>query len=223
MQKLGLAIPLFFVLVCVGCSSPPPMIVGPTSVRPEYFNTNIEKTGAIFQVGSMQLFEDTSVRYVGDIIKVSVSETFTSSEKTTANTSRDTSLQQKGPGSNAPLGGLFGSIFNIDANASGSNSFKGSGQTENNNTLNGSLMVSVIEILSNGNLVIAGEKKISMNGDKNTLRLTGVVKKQDIHAGVVDSSNIADVRIEQVGEGETADANKQTGSQSFFRSLFSFW
>ena len=87
-------------LLCVlgACSSPPPMVQGPTSVRPAYPVANIENNGAIFRVSSAQLFEESTTHYVGDILKIEIAESLTGSNKSTTSNSRDTSLKQVGPG-----------------------------------------------------------------------------------------------------------------------------
>lgn len=202
------------------CYSPAPMVAGPTSVRPSYPVPNVENNGAIFRVSSAQLFEEPTSYNVGDIIKIDISESISGSNKSATSNSRDTTLAQKGPGSGAPLGGLFTQLYDANYSASGSNTFKGSGQTENTNTMTGTLMVSIVEVLPNRNLVVSGEKRIGMNGNINTLRFSGVVRTRDIRGGVVASANVADARLEQVGGGTIADANSDGG---FFRRLLTIW
>ncbi len=224
-RHLVYCIGLLGVSLLSACTSPEPMIPGPTSVRPAYPVANIEGNGSIFHVSSAQLFEEPTRLNVGDIIKIDISETLTGSNKSTTTATRDTSLKQVGPGTgpNSALSGLLSSIFNLNATASGSDSFKGSGQTDNANTMTGTLMASVIEVLPNGNLMVAGEKRIGMNNSVNVLRFSGVVRTRDIRGGSVASSNVADARLEQVGGGAVADSVGQTPAQQFFRSLFTFW
>lgn len=202
------------------CYSPAPMVNGPTSVRPAYPVANVENNGAIFRVSSAQLFEEPTSYNVGDIIKIDISESISGSNKSATTNSRDTSLSQKGPGSTAPLAGLFGSLYTADFSASGSNSFKGSGQTDSSNSMTGTLMVSIVEVLPNRNLVVAGEKRIGLNNNVNTLRFSGVVRTRDIRGGIVASANVADARLEQVGGGTIADANADGG---FFKRLLTIW
>ncbi|MBB5393877.1 MULTISPECIES: flagellar basal body L-ring protein FlgH [unclassified Herbaspirillum] len=202
------------------CYSPAPMVSGPTSVRPSYPVANVENNGAIFRVSSAQLFEEPTAYNVGDIIKIDISESISGSNKSATNNSTDTTLSQKGPGSSAPLGGLFTALYDANYSASGSNSFKGSGDTSNSNTMTGTLMVSIVEVLPNRNLVVAGEKRIGINSNVNTLRFSGVVRTRDIRGGVVASANVADARLEQVGGGTVADASTDKG---FFRRLLTIW
>ena len=202
------------------CNSPAPMVNGPTSVRPAYQVANVENNGAIFRVSSAQLFEEPTTYNVGDIIKIDISESIRSSNKASTNNRRDSSLKQKGSGSGAPLGGLFTQLYDADYSASGNNTFKGSGDSSNTNTMSGTLMVSIVEVLPNRNLVVAGEKRIGVNGNINTLRFSGVVRTRDIRGGIVASSNVADARLEQVGGGSIADASTDG---NFFRRLLTIW
>jgi flagellar L-ring protein precursor FlgH len=225
-QRIAFCAGLFGLTLLSACSSPQPMIVGPTSVRPAYPVTNIESNGAIFRVSSAKLFEEPTTHNVGDILKIEINESLTGSNKSSTTTSRDSSLKQVGPGptTGSSLSGLLASIYNVNATASGSDSFKGSGQTENANTVTGTLMVTITEVLPNGNLTVAGEKRIGMNGSVNVLRFSGVVRERDIRGGnVVASSNVADARLEQVGGGAVADANGLNSLQQFFHSLLTFW
>jgi len=224
-HRAGLASLGLGLCLLAACGTPPPPVVpGPTSVRPPYPVANLENNGAIFRVSSAQLFEEPNARNVGDILKISISESLSASTKSTTNNSRATTLKQQGPGAGKSMSGLLASIFNIDDSASGADTFKGSGQTDNANTVTGTLMVSVIEVLPNNNLVVAGEKRISMNGSINTLRFSGVVRARDIHGGnVVSSSDVADARLEQIGGGGVADANQQNALQKFFRDILTFW
>lgn len=86
--------------------------------------------------------------------------------------------------------------------------------------MTGTLMVSIVEVLPNRNLVVAGEKRIGVNGNTNTLRFSGVVRTRDIRGGIVASSNVADARLEQVGGGSIADASTDG---NFFRRLLTIW
>jgi flagellar L-ring protein precursor FlgH len=202
------------------CNSPAPMVTGPTSVRPAYQVANVENNGAIFRVSSAQLFEEPTTYNVGDIIKIDISESISSSNKAATTNSRDTTLTQNGPGSGAPLGGRFTHRYDATYSANGSNTFKGSGDSSNTNTMTGTLMVSIVEVLPNRNLVVAGEKRIGVNGNTNTLRFSGVVRTRDIRGGIVASSNVADARLEQVGGGSIADASTDG---NFFRRLLTIW
>jgi len=119
---------------------------------------------------------------------------------------------------------LINNIYNVDASASGSDTYDGSGKSKNASTLEGKLAASVINVLPNGNLVVAGEKSISFNGNVATLRFSGVVDPADIKTGrIVSSSDVLDAKLEQVGTGLVADSNKRTWLQRFLTDKLTIW
>jgi hypothetical protein len=88
-----------------------------------------------------------------------------------------------------------------------SNTFAGKGSTENSNDFSGTITATVIEVLPNGHLVISGEKQIGVNHNVDVLRFSGQVDPRAIQTGnSVASAQIANVRIEQRGKGQQADA-----------------
>jgi flagellar L-ring protein precursor FlgH len=116
-------------------------------------------------------------------------------------------MSMSGSGSMPYLSGALEKFLSASISGSGSHTSSGKGETSNSNTFTGSLPVTVIEILPNGNLVVGGEKRVNVNGEINNLRLTGVVNPREIKAGnTISSTRVADARIEQVGEGVIADA-----------------
>jgi flagellar L-ring protein precursor FlgH len=217
-------------LTCLfgACSSVSPATVsGPTTVRPGYALSNLESRnqGAIFRAGSAHLlFEQQSARYIGDIVKIEIAESLSGSNKSGTSGSRKNALKVAGPGAGSSMTGLLKWIFDIDVDASGSDSFTGKGENSNSNVLKGKLAASVINVLPNGNLVIAGEKSIAQHGSSDTLRFSGVVSPTDIKAGnLVSSDNVADARFELGGRGLVADSNSRSWMQQFLVDSLSFW
>lgn len=89
--------------------------------------------------------------------------------------------------------------------------------------MTGTLAVTVIGTVSGGNLVVSGEKIISMSGNKDRLRLSGIVNPKDIEAGnYVSSSKVANARIEQAGIGMVNDATTMGWLQRMFLSVLTF-
>jgi len=216
--------------VLAACTSLPDtgIVQGPLGAPPVPRPVNIERvnSGAIFQpnMQTVSLFSaDRKPRYVGDTLKIDISETLSASSKVNTDTSRETALSAKGPGAKAGAG-IFSSIMNLDATASGSNSLKGGGTTENASKFTGQLAASVINVLSNGNLVVAGDRTISLNGGVNVLRFSGIVNPKDIRAGnIVASADTVNARIEVVGRGELSEASQRNWIQRVLADSLSFW
>ena len=103
---------------------------------------------------------------------------------------------------------------------SSSNTFSGKGATESSNDFSGTIAAVVIEVLPNGHLVIAGEKQIGVNASVDVLRFSGQVDPRAIQAGnSVQSVQIANVRIEQRGRGQQAEAQGIGWLARFFLSV----
>ena len=95
---------------------------------------------------------------------------------------------------------------------------------KNTTTFNARLSAYVINVLSNGNLVVAGERSMSFNGTLNTLRFSGVVNPLDIKAGgIVASGDVVDAKTELVGSGGPADAASRSWLQKLLTDGLSVW
>ncbi|SDO65327.1 flagellar L-ring protein precursor FlgH [Rhodoferax sp. OV413] len=213
-----------------GCASsdsiiPPPVRANPL---PQPMDVEPAVTGAIFRkhMTSGSLFSDRRRPHkIGDALKIDIAENLSASSELSTDTSRATTLASKGPGSNSnSLGGILKGIMNIDASASGSDTYKGSGNTESSNKFSGRLAAAVINVQSNGYLVVAGERSIAFNSGISTLRFSGVVNPLDITNGnVVASSDVVDARLELVGRGDVSDAASRSWIQKILAKSLSFW
>lgn len=210
----------------LGCSTPPTTTVpGPLTALPVARPANLERvtTGSLFQASSGSLFTGRQKpRAIGDTVKVSISEKLSASDTIKEDASRETSLTSKGPGvrEDSPLAGLF----NQDATASGSNAFKGNGTSKNDSSFTGQLAASVINVLANGNLVVAGERSIALHGGGSILRFSGVVDPRDIKDGnVIQSSDVVNARLEVVAQGDSSEIASRTWLQKVLSRTLSVW
>jgi flagellar L-ring protein precursor FlgH len=173
-----------------------------------------------------QLFTDQrKPRNIGDTLKIDIAESLNASQSLSTDTSRDNKVASKGPGAgDAALGGVLTGLLNMDVSASSSDAYKGSGKSENAQALKGKIAASVINVLPNGNLVVAGERSIAMNGGVSTLRFSGVVNPADIKpGGIVASGDVVDARIEQVGGGDLADSASRGWLQRLLTKSLTVW
>lgn len=215
-------------LILAGCAGPGPLVTGPTSVQANQPIAYVERpaTGSIYRADGRGawLFADVrQPRNIGDTLKIDIAEALQGSNVVSTDTSRDNKVSAKGPGGSSGSGLLAG-LLNMDATAAGSDAYKGNGKTENAQALKGKIAASVINVLPNGNLVVAGERAIAMNGGVSTLRISGVVNPSDIQpGGVVASADVVDARIEQVGGGDVADTTRRSWLQRFFTKNLQVW
>lgn len=182
--------------------------------RPGY-----EPTGGIFRAATYKpLFEDVRARNAGDTLTINLVEKTSASRKASSTTNRDSEASiAVGPMAKLPLKGLSGMTF--DGN-SGSK-FEGKGETASDILLNGTLTVTVVEVLPNGNLFVSGEKQIGVNRNVERLRFSGVVNPATILSGnVVNSTQVADARMELSGSGILNEAQTMGWAQRFFQSVW---
>ena len=181
--------------------------------------------GAIFNADRYRpLFEDHRARLPGDTITIMIAEKVSATQKSTSTVDKTGSVDA----SVTALPMLPGSIGNrlipkLTAGTSSANAFSGKGTTENSNDFSGTITASVAQVLPNGHLVVVGEKQIGVNANVDVLRFSGQVDPRAITPGnVVASTAIANVRIEQRGRGQTAEAQSMGWLSRFFLSLWPF-
>jgi flagellar L-ring protein precursor FlgH len=193
-----------------GCSTlyplPKVVVAEPTRARPEAIAVPAVNNGSIFQSGQYRpLFEDYRARLVGDTLTVQIVEKVSASQKSTS--SIDKSGSVAAGVSALPLVNP-NALLRSNAAGNSANTFAGKGSTENTNDFSGTITATVTEVLSNGHLVVAGEKQIGVNQNVDVLRFSGQVDPRAIQPGnSVASAQIANVRIEHRGRGAQADAN----------------
>jgi flagellar L-ring protein precursor FlgH len=219
---------LFAAAILAGCATPPPAtaIKQPLSVRPEA-RAAPDTNGAIFQPlptlarPGASLFEDRKARYVGDIITVNLVE------KTEAKRKSETTDERKANATmDFPAPTLFGrtnviGATNWDHKYNNKQEFKDN--ETNSNSVTGSITVTVVEVLENGNLVVAGEKQVSINADTEYIRLAGVVNPAQLtRANVIDSTQLADVQIESKNSQRLDTAQLGSMMARFFLTVLPF-
>ena len=85
------------------------------------------------------------------------------------------------------------------------------------------ITATVVEVLANGNLVIAGEKQIGIRRNSEVLKFTGVVDPAQIQPGnVISSTQVADARLDYRGGGYIEEAQVKGWLSRFFDSFSPF-
>lgn len=188
-------------------------------VQPQQLQQPRPINGAIFDAStSINIYGDGRAYRLGDIITIVLSEQTQSSK--TANTSADkvTSLNLPQPTVLGNPLSLFGAPISASADA-GTNSFSGKGSSDMSNSLSGNITVTVHEVLPNGNLVVRGEKWLTLNQGDEYIQISGLVRPQDIAAdNTVESTKLADARITYSGSGGVQDSNVMGWLARFFIS-----
>ncbi|HEV7633594.1 MAG TPA: flagellar basal body L-ring protein FlgH [Steroidobacteraceae bacterium] len=175
--------------------------------------------GAIFQVGhDVPLFENSVARRIGDTVTINLIENTAAQKSSSTTTAKTTNIDLKGPT-------LFGRPVTVNgtevlsAGLDNKTSFDGSGDSQQSNKLQGNVTVTVAQRLTNGNLLVRGQKWIGINQGREFVRIQGVIRPIDILPdNTIPSYKVADATISYGGQGALADVNSQGWLSRFFNS-----
>lgn len=211
-------------LIAAGCHTvPETRIREPLAMRPSAQPVQAEANGAIYQPATAAfLFEDRRARRVGDTLIVNLVERTSASRRSETTESRKASADI-----NVPTPKVLGVSPNVIGQtawapeAEHAQSFRDN--DVNSNTISGTIAVSVVEVLPNGNLVVAGEKQITVNNDTDYIRLAGVVNPAQITASnTVNSTQLANVQIESKNSQGLEKSQITSMLARFFLTLLPF-
>ena len=195
---------------------PPMAAIQPVVAAPAHASP-----GAIYQAGGasgLSLFADKRARDVGDLLTIQLVENTTAQTNASTQVAKDSSIAIGAPN-------VFGGPVTVNgrdvlsASASGSRDFDASGRSAQINRLQGSVTVTVVQRLPNGNLVVEGSKQIRLNQGDELVQVQGIVRPADIAPdNSVLSSRVGDARIVYGGRGAIAQSNAMGWLGRFFHS-----
>jgi flagellar L-ring protein precursor FlgH len=230
--KTGIALSLV-VALAAGCAHEAPL--GPSAAFAPVFPVDPPKqsnlTGAIYQeLLSDNYFGRKRNYQVGDIITVVLNESTNATRNQNTTTSRATvntafpSIQAgvanalSNTGIGMPGLGSLAKNAKADANTISSDGSEKAGQYQ---SLTGSIAVTIVEVFSNGNLAVRGEKHLAFNEGPEVIQVAGIVRIEDIAPdGTVQSKRLSNAQIAYRGSGEGADASRASWGT---RALYKYW
>lgn len=215
------------VLGLSGCAliPPEPVVTGPlTAAPPPAPLPAAIANGSIYQpsaYGNYPLFEDRRPRNVGDIVTIVIQERTNAAKNVATNTDRSGSGGLDFALAPAVLPNEVGAKQNFEV--TGSNKAQGKGSSRADNTFSGTLTTTVVGVLPNGNLQVAGEKQIAINRGSEYIRFSGVVDPRSITgSNTVSSTQVADARIEFRSKGVMDEVQTMGWLQRFFLNISPF-
>jgi len=232
-MKISFSIVLVGILF-VGCSThpvdpkiemKPPVYV--EQLPPKTKQQVIVNPGSIFGKGDNPLFSDLKAMNPNDIVTIVISESIAQSSdgsKTISEVSND----ELGAGILSGFGGTIGSAITdkagkIGFEAGSSNTYTGSGNNSRNESFTTTISARIIKILSNGNYFIEGNRELLVNGEKQIIQISGVIRPYDIDStNTIDSKYIADAKIMYKTEGEIDRATTKPWGSKFVESVWPF-
>jgi flagellar L-ring protein precursor FlgH len=168
-------------------------------------------SGGVFSADTVALTSDSRAFRVGDIVTVLLQETTQASKKAGTSFSKGSDVTVN------PLKLLGKSFPKTAIGINGDRTFKGDATSTQQNALSGAVTVIVQEVLPNGLLRVAGEKRLQLNQGEEYLRLAGYLRAADIdNDNQVSSLRVGNARIAYSGQGTLADANTPGWLTRFF-------
>lgn len=220
---LALSVVIITLGGCASTSQPPVEANDPSfaPVVPDYPRETIVEDGSLFRsYMANSLYSDVTARRVGDIITVALSESTSASKSADTTTAKDSSVNLD------TITGLGGQAVNIGGQSiqlgiGSSSDFSGDSAANQSNSLSGAISVTVVDVLPNNNLVIRGEKWLTLNHGDEYIRLTGIIRPADISPeNEIVSTKVANARIQYSGTGSFARAQERGWLTKFFDSTW---
>ena len=237
MNKMHLTI-LLSLLAFSGCSQ---HVVDPqiNFKPPEYVeqlpsretHETMDSQGSLFGQGDNPLFSDHKAMHVNDIVTVVISETATSSssnskslaETDAATLGGGTFTAGGGSGTTDDIVNKLNRATNVGFTGNSTSSFDGSGQASLNNTFTTTISARVIKILSNGNYFVSGRREILVDGEKQIIQLSGVIRPFDIDQNNrINSAQMADAKIMYKTEGDIKLSTQQGWGSKLVKAIWPF-
>ena len=229
MKKL---LALLAALTLVGCAmvEPTKLTHSPTfePVFPLEKDTTRVATGGIYVSRQSDSWFGRGRNFqVGDVITVLLNETTQASRTQGSDLSRETTNDVITPAMQSktaarlpsPFGGALGAL-KLDGSTVTS---KGKGTAGQNASLTGSVAVSVVSIMANGNLVLRGEKQLALTEGAETIQVAGIIRPEDVSAvNTVQSRRLANAQISYRGAGDLASTAKAGWGTSALMKLWPF-
>jgi flagellar L-ring protein FlgH len=208
----------------LGCASMRPDAIPPEPAAPVYpvpAAAAPAATGSIFAQRQGDGLVPRGRRFeVGDVLTVLLNESTQAARQQSANVSRESENNALPSGLTGRVAGLSGALTGINLNGSTIES-TGAGQAAQRGSLTGSITVTVVEVMSNGNLVLQGEKQMALTEGSEWIQVSGVVRAQDVAPNnTVQSRRLANAQFVYKSAGDMATAARPGWGT---RALLRWW
>ncbi len=204
------------VLLLAGCESPALLVHKDDAAfaPPEDYAlppSQVQGGGLYNANYNWSLTQDRRAYRVGDILTIKLDESTQASKQARTNFGKKNDVSIGIPEA-------FGhSVDKLSGSVDGSRNFNGNATSQQQNSLRGAITVAVYKVLPNGVLAIRGEKWLTLNQGDEYMRVTGLVRAEDIERdNSISSQRIANARIAYAGRGALSDANSAGWLTRFF-------
>lgn len=200
--------------------SPPDYVLHPRATVPQRCNAH---EGSIFGRGQNPIFSDRKAMNIDDIITVVINESATQvsngNKKVVTNSQNNMGGGVFGGGVLKNLNGITDIGFKTNSNTT----YSGAGSASRKEKFKTTITARVVKVLPNGNYFIAGSRELLLNGVKQIVRVSGVVRSYDIDEhNTIDSKYIADAKIIYQTEGDIRESMRKPWGTKAVESVWPF-
>ena len=228
MKKVSIIISLFFI-ACSKTMVDPKMDFKPPKYVEEMPSKEVQvrysTPGSLFGKGNNPLFADRKAMRVNDILTVIIDEKTnlsSSAKKSLASQNLDNFGVANWQG-NAGTVDKLNSITNLSFGVNSNNAFSGSGSIKRNDTFSTTITARIVKVLANGNYFIMGQKEILVNGEKQIIKISGVVRPYDIdETNTIHSKYISDAKIYYETQGDIDRSTTKPWGSKILEALWPF-
>lgn len=191
--------------------SKPAPVVNPQQEMVQASYQEVKPTGSLYNASYGHfLFSDRRAYRLGDILTVTLDGGDTVSMGGGTTNRKNNTINIPDP---TILGKSSASILgegrSLAFNFAPERTYGGATGANRNNSLDGSIAVKVIDVLRNGSLRVQGEKWLTVNNNRELVRITGLVRPEDINTNnEVSSVKLAESKLDYVAVGGNADIHE---------------
>lgn len=186
------------------------------------------QANSLWQSGARQFLKDQRAGKVGDILTVIIQVADKAEFKNETKRSRTTNEDDSAPkilGFETKLHKYLPEAVDPTSllNIKGKTQQDGKGEMTRTDTVNMRVAAVVTQVLPNGNLVIAGKQEMVVNYDMRELKVTGVIRPEDISSqNAINYDQIAEARISYGGRGQLMDVQQARYGSQLLDIIFPF-
>ncbi len=230
MKNLIYLVLTIYIFSLSGCSShvaEPKMDMSP----PPYLNQKTPKSvqkcyaheGTLYGRGQNPIFSDKKAMHLNDIVTVVISE---SASQISVGNKKVSGSSQNSLGGGVFSGGVLkniNGISDIGFKTNSTKSFTGSGSTKRDEKFNTTITARIVKVLDNGNYFIYGSRELLLNGVKQIIKVSGIVRSNDIDQyNTINSKYIADAKILYETEGDIRESMRKPWGTKVVESVWPF-
>lgn len=164
------------------------------------------------------LFTDKKSKQVDDILTILIVE----SAEAKNNTRTEADIDQKAAFNLAAGRGKLANVIpSMGMGFDQGTNYDGRGKTSRSGEVAGKVSARVIAIYDNGNMLIEGHKEVEINNETEIIRVTGIIRPEDInYDNTLYSHKIANAKIQYTGKGDSQNAHRPGVFTRFLNWIF---